>query len=100
MLIFISWSGVASEAVAAALANWLPLVIQAVKPWVSSQDIQKGQRWAEEISEKLEETQFGILCVTHENLESPWLLFEAGAISKLRRQSRVSTYLLDVRAQI
>ena len=58
MLIFISWSGVASEAVATALANWLPLVIQVLKPWVSTQDIQKGQRWAEEIAEKLEEAQF------------------------------------------
>jgi len=79
-----------------ALANWLPLVIQALSPWVSTQDIQKGQRWAEEIAEKLEEAQFGILCLTPENLEAPWLLFEADAIAKLRRNSRVCTYLLNV----
>jgi hypothetical protein len=97
LLIFISWSGVTSEAVATALANWLPLVIQSLKPWVSTQDIQKGQRWAEEIAEKLEEAQFGILCLTPENLEAPWLLFEAGAIAKLRKQSRVCTYLLNLR---
>jgi hypothetical protein len=97
LLIFISWSGAASEAVATSLANWLPLAIQVLSPWVSTQDIQKGQRWAEEIAEKLEEAQFGILCLTPENLEAPWLLFEAGAIAKLRRQSRVCTYLLNVR---
>lgn len=97
MLVFISWSGVVSEAIAAALAQWLPMVIQAVRPWVSTQDIQKGQRWGEEISEKLEQANFGIFCLTPDNLESPWLLFEAGAISKLRKGSRVCTYLFNVR---
>jgi hypothetical protein len=97
VLVFISWSGAVSEAIATALAGWLPRVIQAVRPWVSTQDLQKGQRWAEEISAKLEEATFGIFCLTPDNLDSPWLLFEAGAISKLRKESRVCTYLLNVR---
>jgi len=73
------------------------MVIQAVRPWVSTKDIQKGQRWPEEITAKLEEARFGIFCLTPDNLESPWLLFEAGAVSKLRKESRICTYLFDVR---
>ncbi len=96
MLIFISWSGVTSEAVATYLASWLPAVIQAVRPWISAEDIHKGQRWGEEIAGKLEEARFGIFCLTPENLEASWLLFEAGAISKLRNEARVCTYLFDV----
>ena len=38
----------------------------------------------------------GIVCLTRENLSSPWLLFESGALSKSIRDSRVITYALDL----
>jgi hypothetical protein len=39
---------------------------------------------------------FGVLCITEENLRSPWLLDEAGAISKHSTVAAIVPYLLDV----
>ena len=95
MKIFLSWSGDRSLAVATALRDWLPSVIQAVRPWISSTDIDKGSRWASEIASQLQESSIGIICLTPENRESSWLLFESGALSK-SIGTYVCTYLLDL----
>lgn len=93
MKVFISWSEARSKAVAEALYSWLPTIIQPVRPWMSEHDIDKGTRGLPAISRQLEETQFGIICLTPENLGAPWLLFEAGALSKSQDQARVWTFL-------
>ena len=98
MQIFIAWSGEPSKSLASALHSWLPDVVPAAKPFMSSEDIRKGQRWFTEIGAQLEKTNFAILCVTSENLESPWMHFEAGAASKSTSQGRVCALLLDVTA--
>jgi hypothetical protein len=96
--VFLSWSGSSSRALAEALYEWLPRVIQSVRPWLSSSDIQAGVRWSAEVARELEETSFGILCLTPENLEAPWIMFEAGALSKAVQSARVVPYLLGVDA--
>lgn len=97
MNVFLSWSGNLSHEVAKSLVEWIPQVIQAVKPWISSQDIEKGARWFEEIGDSLSNTEFGILCLTASNLSAPWLLFEAGALSKSLGQARVCPLLVNVK---
>jgi hypothetical protein len=77
--VFISWSGERSWMMAEALRGWLPLVLYYVKPWVSGKDIQAGERWSLEVGKELEESNFGILCLTKDNLDAGWMLFEAGA---------------------
>jgi hypothetical protein len=94
MLVFLSWSGHRSKAVALALESWLSQVIQAVEPWIST-DIEKGLRWSPEISLNLELSKVGIVCLTPENLKAPWVLFEAGAISKTK-DAHVCTLLFDL----
>lgn len=96
MNLFISWSGAVSKAVAEALHGWLPLVIQSIKPWMSAADIAKGARWSADVAKQLEHTYFGIICVTADNLEAPWLLFEAGALSKTLDSSFVCPYLFHL----
>jgi hypothetical protein len=95
MKIFLSWSGPRSRSLAEALRDRIPQVIQAVEPWMSP-DIEKGRRWNSEISNQLEESRVGIICLTKENLESPWLCFEAGALSKTN-DANTCTLLLDIR---
>lgn len=97
MEIFLSWSGERSERVAKALHRWLPLMIQAVRPWVSAKDIEKGAWWSSDLATHLELSHVGIICLTQENLEAPWLLFEAGAISKAIATSFVCPYLYGLK---
>lgn len=95
--VFLSWSGERSFKVAEALKDWLPMVIQSIVPWFSDTDIGKGARWASEISTQLQDQRIGILCLTSDNLDEPWILFEAGAISKSIGDAFVCPYLLDIR---
>lgn len=80
MKIFISWSGELSHRVALELRDWLPMVINALEPYVSSKDIEKGADWFADIQKNLVDSRFGIVCVTRENVNKPWILFESGAI--------------------
>ena len=82
MKVFLSWSGEPSRQVANALYKWLPHVLQAVKPWMSQQDIHSGAVWTPELLASLGEAKAGIACVTPDNTKAPFLLFEAGAIAK------------------
>jgi TIR domain-containing protein len=91
MKIFLSWSGKQSREIAEAFNNWLPRVIQAVKPWFSP-DIEKGAKWSAELDKALGGTRFGIICLNPDNLRNPWLLYEAGALSKTEG-ARVWTFL-------
>jgi hypothetical protein len=82
MKVFISWSGSLSKSVAEKLRPWMREIIQGLEPFVSSLDIQKGNLWLTELMNELEGSSIGIICLTKENLNSKWLLFEAGALFK------------------
>lgn len=96
MKLFISWSGIRSKQIALNFRQWLPTVIQSLKPWMSEVDIQKGADWNQTLTAELEGTSFGLFCLTRENLLSPWLFFEAGAIAKSLGTKRVYTYLVGL----
>ncbi|KUR75192.1 toll/interleukin-1 receptor domain-containing protein [Novosphingobium sp. Fuku2-ISO-50] len=96
MKVFISWSGERSKALAVALKEWIPLILQYAKPWVSEKDISAGERWAQAISGELESSNFGILCITPENISSEWILFEAGALSKSMLDAKVVPLLFGL----
>lgn len=96
MKVFISWSGDRSQQMAKALREWFPLVLHYIQPWLSQDDIRAGDRWGVEVARELNESNFGVICITRENINSPWLLFEAGALAKSMEDGRVVPLLLDL----
>lgn len=96
MRVFLSWSGVISHDLATALHEWIPLVIQCARPFISSGDIEKGRRWSDVLGEELSKSGYGIVCVTRDNYTAEWLHFEAGAISKAIDKAYVSPLLFDI----
>jgi hypothetical protein len=97
MDVFISWSGTKSGAAAEVLRTWLPKIINAIKPWLSSADIDKGARWSADIASRLDSAKAGIICLTAANLHSDWILFETGALSKtIAEKTLVCPLLIDL----
>ncbi len=94
--IFISWSGDQSKKIAETLRKWLPSVIQAAEPYYSPDDIAKGAKWNSEIARELEASKIGILCLTADNILAPWIMFEAGALSKQIVESKVCPILFGI----
>lgn len=98
MKVFISWSGKQSQAVANALREWLPAVIPGSQPWASGVDIQAGERWFPKLMQELESSEFSVICLTPDNLRSPWLYFEGGAIAARNKDAKVCGFLTGIRA--
>ena len=95
MRIFISWSGDRSKAAALGLKSLLEDTFpEAVEVFISDH-IEAGESWARRLESELEQSQFGVLCLTAENFQAPWLMFEAGAIAKKFGSARVVPYLID-----
>lgn len=63
---------------------------------MSQSDVEAGERWASEVGKELQASNYGIICITRENISSPWILFEAGALAKSIEESRVIPLLLDL----
>ena len=98
MRIFTSWSGDRSKDAALGLKSLLEQLFPETVQVFVSEHISPGERWQERIETELEQSEFGILCLTRDNWQSPWLLFEAGAIAKRftsTQVSRVVPYLID-----
>ena len=96
MKVFISWSGDMSRELGETLRTWIPAVIQQVKPYFTPNDIEKGTRWSSDIATELSESRVGVICLTKDNLDKPWIMFEAGALSKQLDSSHVCPILFDV----
>ncbi len=94
MKIFISWYGDLSHQIALLLRGWLPLVVQAIDPFVSSEEIRKGAAWFKKLMNQVNQSDFVFVCLTDENFNAPWLLFEAGAIARMFDEAHVCILLV------
>ncbi|WAC29098.1 toll/interleukin-1 receptor domain-containing protein [Ancylobacter sp. SL191] len=96
MRVFLSWSGELSEKIAQIYHNWIPSVLQAAKPYFSPKDIEKGKRWSSEIEKELHSSSICLIFLTKDNLDSNWIMFEAGAVSRSIGISHVCPILFDL----
>ncbi len=96
MRIFVSWSGDLSRKIAEILKKWIPCIIQSVEVFFSPEDIEKGDNWDRTVSTQLSECKYGIICLTSENTNAPWVNFEAGAIAKTL-DSKVAALMIDIK---
>ena len=95
MNLFIGWSGETSGKIAPILGKWLFRTfdkhISVVSPPSS---IEKGSDWGESLNKMMNGADCGLLCVTEDNVNSPWLAYEAGILS--RNAQLVVPLLFDV----
>lgn len=84
--IFISWSGLNTKQFAIALKCILETIVfpkneTGLECFVSDEDIFAGTDWWIKIKNELKSCNLGILCVTNENINAPWIFYEAGAMA-------------------
>jgi hypothetical protein len=95
MKIFLSWSGRTSREAATALARFIPIVLQRASVYVPDEQIETGGRWYAELADAMRSADFGIACLTKDNINNPWLAFEIGALSARLEPTRVVPVLVD-----
>lgn len=100
MDILLCWSKERSKLVAMALHEWLPKVLPGIKPWMSKLDIDKGTNWFGELHAYLAEAKAVIVCVTPENVRSPWIYYESGRIAGGDPENLVCPFLLNEQPSI
>ncbi len=96
MDVLISWSKSQSKEMASVFHAWLPRVVPGFHPWMSTKDITKGKQWFGELQGFLGDATSCVICVTSENVRSPWLYYETGAIATKKQEVLVCPYLIGV----
>jgi hypothetical protein len=96
MNLVISWSKAQSKTVALALHGWLPSVLPGIDPWMSIKDIDKGLEWFPELQRVLSNSRLCLICVTPDNVRSPWIYYEAGNIAAKDPNAMICPYLVGV----
>ncbi|MBS0592960.1 MAG: toll/interleukin-1 receptor domain-containing protein [Proteobacteria bacterium] len=93
MRAFICWSGSRSRQLAERLSSWLPGVCGGGLSCGISTQFDAGEQWFAQLLRELDGANVAVICLTPENLESPWLHFEAGLALRTGTE-RVLPYFL------
>lgn len=96
MNVFLSWSGDKSSHSAKVLKTWLSHFFPSIEFRLSKNDNNMGSKWYLSLNASLENTKVGILCLTKENIKSPWILFESGAMAHALGEKHIIPLLIDV----
>ncbi|MBD3191223.1 MAG: TIR domain-containing protein [Candidatus Heimdallarchaeota archaeon] len=94
--LFLSWSGERSKLLAKELSKWFPKIFPSIETWMSEESISKGKRWYDEILNALKEYHIGIMCITPENYDAPWMVFEAGILHASSKKPLICPLLLGI----
>jgi hypothetical protein len=78
--IFLCWSKRRSRVIAEAWDRLLPEIMEGIQP-VLSTEFQKGKEWSQLLRRDLDKARTGVVFLTPENVDAPWIHFEAGALA-------------------
>tara|TARA_R110002111_G_scaffold100976_6_gene156512 strand:+ start:71405 stop:72229 length:825 start_codon:yes stop_codon:yes gene_type:complete len=95
MDVLLGWSKERSKLMASSLHEWLPKVLPSIKPWMSEKDISKGKDWFDELDGFLNGAKAVIVCLTPENIHSPWIYYECGHIAGRSKTNLVYPYCIE-----
>ncbi|MCI9870573.1 hypothetical protein [Arthrobacter humicola] len=79
--VFVSWSK-NSRGVGKAVSDAVREIFDPVVDTFISQEILAGSRGLDTIDGELNDTDFGIICLTRANQTEQWINYEAGALSR------------------
>lgn len=98
MNVFLSWSGDYSKKISKELKNELEAIFENenITVFMSEEDIHSGTKWYDVIETNLKEADCLILCLTKENIKSPWVYFEAGGVAVRSHTANVIPLLFNV----
>lgn len=99
MKLFISWSGKLSRSIGKALKHWLCKSVfpgEDLDVFISDEDIDAGSDWLSVIKSELQHSNCAIIVLTKDNVQAPWLNFEAGSVAMSNEERRAIPLLIDV----
>lgn len=96
MDVLLTWSGLESREAASFFHSWLPGVLPGIEPWISDEDIAKGQKWFDALMKQLDKSRVSITFITPANVRSPWVYYESGVIAAKLTDGVVCPYLIGV----
>ncbi|GEM_PF-3213088 len=96
MKIFFCWSGESSHKISLLFDDFLKAIFPFIETFISSENIANGLMWNDILKKELKNCSIGILFITKQNINSPWINFEAGALSNSFVNSRVIPFLFGV----
>ena len=96
MKVYIAWSGKISKEVASILNSWLPLMNPHIETFFSAEDIPTGIFWHDALRREIVTCDCALLCLTSDNIHSPWIYYEAGIIRGKTEPGYVIPVLFDV----
>ncbi len=97
MRVFFIWSGQNSGKAAHALRELMRATVQGPEYFISD-EIEPGTLWRMALAGALNEADFGIILFTPDNIDNPWIHFEAGAIAKTVSTAQVIPLLIGLDA--
>lgn len=95
MKVFISYSGTKSAKMAEVASRFLEQLLPDVTFFRSASDIALGSHWLQQVEQVYSGADVALVCITRDNIEKPWLLYEIGALSA--NNVRIIPFLLDIR---
>jgi len=99
MQIYFSWAGETSYRVALSVRELINAIFPRLDLWVPSEDIQGGVRWSSKLTQYLDQSSIGVICVDPSNYLSRWVQFEAGAIAKSIEMDKIKLIRFQLNAE-